>query len=859
MTLATVTTGCSSLNAGNSASNTTTANSVSPIVMSAALPPATIGSAYNAVITVSGGSAPYSFAVRSGKLPPGLSLQVTSGSISGHPKRAGSYSFTIAVADHARTAAGLKKFAINVSPPQPTKPPVQVAISPATYTLPAGGSHQFVAQVSNASSPKVTWAASAGTITATGLFTAPNVNAPATVQVTAISNADPSKHGTATISVSAPTVPTNLSLANTSLPDAIEGIPYSTALQLSGGTAPYHWKIASGPLPGGFVLDASAGVISGIASESGTFSFTVAANDSAGHGVSRELAIHVVQANAANFDGPAELPRTYIKSSLSDTPAPGATSLVKSGGDLQSALNSAKCGETIQLQAGATFTGSFVLPAKNCDDQHWIVVRTSAPDSALPPEGTRLTPCYAGVTSLPGRPSFACSSSSNVLAKLMFSDNGSGPIIMADGANHYRLLGLEVTRPVSSTTVYNLILTTQNGAADHIVFDRMWIHGTAQNETTRGIMLSGSTNVGVVDSFFSDFHCNAMTGACGDSQAIAGGLGDRAMGPYKIVNNYLEAAGENILFGGGAASNTPEDMEIRRNLFFKPLTWMKGQPNFVGGTDGQPFIVKNLFELKNGQRILLEGNVFDNSWGGFSQVGFALLLTPKNPGQCASCTVRDVTVRYSKFSHTGAAMQIGNGLSDTGFAAQEGSHYSIHDVVFDDMAYNGCTGCDGVMFQLTSEPKAPASFWLHDVSINHVTVASDRAHGGWIIAGPTGQQNFMFENSIIDSGNYANINAGGGAVQCYFGKDIMKGVLDSCWSHYTFANNVVIGNLSANTWPAGNFVVASGTAIGFVHWNSGIGGDYHLASSSPYKGKASDGKDPGADIDAVAAATAGVQ
>jgi len=96
---------------------------------------------------------------------------------------------------------------------------------------------------------------------------------------------------------------------------------------------------------------------------------------------------------------------------------------------------------------------------------------------------------------------------------------------------------------------YSLAITEKDGTADHIVFDRSWLHGTEHDETTRGIMLSRTTQAAVVDSFFSDFHCVAKSGACGDSQAIAGGLGDAAMGPYKIVNNHLEAAGENILFG----------------------------------------------------------------------------------------------------------------------------------------------------------------------------------------------------------------------------------------------------------------------------------------------------------------------
>src|SRR6266571_4241328 len=83
------------------------------------------------------------------------------------------------------------------------------------------------------------------------------------------------------------------------------------------------------------------------------------------------------------------------------------------------------------------------------------------------------------------------------------------------------------------------------------------------------------------------------------------------------------------------AAATPTDIEIRGNHFFKPMSWKPGEPGFVGGASGRPFIVKNLFELKNAQRVLLEGNLLENCWGGFSQNGYAVLLTPKNQSnQC---------------------------------------------------------------------------------------------------------------------------------------------------------------------------------------------------------------------------------
>ncbi len=364
-------------------------------------------------------------------------------------------------------------------------------------------------------------------------------------------------------------------------------------------------------------------------------------------------------ANGNGFDGPAELPREYVKSSLKDTPATGKSWTVHSGENLEQALSKASCGDTVQLQAGAKFSGKFVIPAKTCDDSHWIIVRTSAPDSSLPPEGTRLTPCYAGVPSLAGRPAWKCEATANVLAKIEFNGGGgSGPIMFAAGANHYRLIGLEVMRAVLPNDVSNLIQF--QGPADHLVFDRLWVHGNAQDATARGIMLGASRYVAVVDSTFNDFHCITKVSSCTDAQAIVGGISDGAMGPYKIVNNFLESSGENIMFGGGRSADVPKDIEVRHNHLFKPLTWMKGHAGYVGGADGNSFVIKNLFELKSAQRVLLEGNVLEGSWGGFSQVGFAIVLTPKAPDGCSSCRVTDVTIRYNLIHHVGAGLRTGS-------------------------------------------------------------------------------------------------------------------------------------------------------------------------------------------------------
>ncbi len=560
----------------------------------------------------------------------------------------------------------------------------------------------------------------------------------------------------------------------------------------------------------------------------------------------------------ANFDGPAELPREFVKSSLKDTPARGKIWNVASGQSIEKVLAEASCGDIIQLEAGATFSGNMVVPAKPCDDSHWIIIRTSAPDSSLPPEGTRLTPCYGGVSSLPGRPPLNCTSTANVLAKIEFNARGgSGPISFAPGANHYRLIGLEITREDSPGPVYNLIQFA--GSADHIVLDRVWIHGTAQAESVRGILLGQSRYVAVVDSFFTDFHCVAGTGACGDAQAIAGGIGDGPMGPYKIVDNFLEASGENIMFGGGQATATPQDIEVRHNHMFKPLTWMKGQPGYVGGTNGNPFIVKNLFELKNAQRVLLDGNIMENSWGGFTQVGFGILLTPKNPGSrnpCPDCRVTDVTIRYNWISHVGAGIQIANVLSDNGTAARDGERYSIHDIVIDDIDGTRYRG-PGRFAQISVSPGAPL---IQNVAINHVTAFPSNMLFmiGDMVAASTPMKNFAFTNSIVNAGGTPVWSTGGGPANCAFHDD-PDITFSTCFSGVTFVGNAIITTSPKFSWPKKNFFPASAGALRFANYNGGIGGDYRLASSSPYKGKATDGKDLGADMDAIHSATAGAE
>ena len=846
----------SSAGAGkNSSSPIVTDGNGSHISVFGNMPGATAQTPYNTVVSVSGGSAPYQFSTIWGQIPPGLTLNSSTGSISGTPVLPGTYNFSIGATDLPKADSGDHRFTIVVAQGTPTN--IKVSISPTSASVAAGATQQFTASVTGTSNVQVHWQTTAGSISSNGLLTAPTTGTSLTV--TAMSVADPTKTASAAVSITAGGGNGNPTITTTSIPGATSGTPYSTTLVATGGTTPYTWSISSGSLPSGVTLSSSTGAIAGTTSQTGTYTFTAKVTDSASKSGTQSLTLGVSSQNSSGFDGPAELPRIYIQSSLANTPAPGKTITVASGGDFQSALNSASCGDTITLQSGATYTGAFTLPAKGCDDSHWIIIRTSAPDSSLPPEGTRITPCYAGVASLPGRPSFNCTSTTNVMAKLNYNISGEGPILLASGATHYRILGLEMTRSTNTGVVYSLASIVANGTADHIYFDRVWMHGTALDETNRAILLGGSTYLAVVDSFFTDFHCLSVSGACTDAQAIAGGIGDLPQGPYKFDHNFFEAAAEGIILGGSEATITPADVQVTHNHFFKPLTWLQGQPGFIG----EVFIVKNHFELKNAQRVLLEGNIMEYTWGGFSQTGFSIVLTPKNQtsnGQniCPLCQVTDVTVRYNDVSHAGSGMQVANGLSDTGGIPLDGQRYSIHDNILDDIDPVKYTGGNGVFAQVSMGDGVPV---LQNVSIVHNTAFAPYQMlnvGDDTNVNPK-MANFTFNNNMMNAALYP-VWSTGGTTNCAF-YDKPSTTVSACFTGWAFTNNALIAipnNSPQSSWPAGNFFPTNTTAVQFVNYNGGIGGDYHLLSTSPYKNAGTDGKDVGADVDAILSATSGV-
>ena len=130
-----------------------------------------------------------------------------------------------------------------------------------------------------------------------------------------------------------------LAIETSSITGAVVNLPYNEGLAASGGTPPYNWTITAGSLPPGIQLQAETGGLAGMSARLGNYSFTVRLSDAASNSVTQAYTVPVSPAASGNFDGPAELPRVYLKTTMADTPAPGPTMTVPAGGDLQTALD----------------------------------------------------------------------------------------------------------------------------------------------------------------------------------------------------------------------------------------------------------------------------------------------------------------------------------------------------------------------------------------------------------------------------------------------------------------------------------------------------------------------------------------
>ncbi len=482
------------------------------------------------------------------------------------------------------------------------------------------------------------------------------------------------------------------------------------------------------------------------------------------------------------------------------TPSEGRVLRVGAGGDLQRALDRARPGDVITLAAGAVFTGPFTLPAKSGDD--WITIRGDA-EAALPPAGTRVDRSQAGL-----------------MPKL---EAASGAVVSTEpAAHHFRFVGIEI-RPAEGAFLYGLVVlgrddTSFDQLPHHIAFERCYLHGDPRRGTRRGIALN-SRDTTIVDSYFSDFK-----EVSADSQAIAGWNGP---GPFRIENNHLEGAGENVLFGGADPSIpglVPSDIVFRRNLVTKPLAWKVGEPGF----EGTPWAVKNLFELKNARRVVVEGNVFEQNWV-HAQNGFAILFTVRNQdGRAPWSTVEDVTFASNVVRHTASGVNILG--RDDQHPSGPTRNVVIRNNLFEDVG--GRWGGGGVLFQMLDGIAGVVIEHNTAFQAGNLVTAEGRPHPGFVFRDNIAHHN---ENGIVGTATAPG-----------------ESTLAAFFPGSVFRRNVIVGPRAAPL-PSDNFSPPRLEDVGFVDMRAG---DYRLAPGSRYRGAATDGKDVGVDFEAFAKARA---
>jgi uncharacterized protein YjdB len=502
-----------------------------------------------------------------------------------------------------------------------------------------------------------------------------------------------------------------------------------------------------------------------------------------------------------------ELPRVYLNTQYS--PPTGTVWNVPSGGNLQSALNSAQPGDIIKLAAGATYTGTFILPKHAACGE--VVLTTN---TALPPPGTRVTPATAAS-----------------YAKIQSATTNVAAIRVAPGACGWRVMGVTITAAPSLTSTISLVdfgdgSSAQNTDAkipSNLILDRAYVHGFSTLNFLRCVALHSKSSA-VIDSYLSECHAKGF-----DSQAIVGWNGP---GPYKIVNNYLEGAGENVMFGGAdpqISGMLPSDIEFRQNYVYKPLSW-KGV-----------WTIKNSFELKMGIRVLIEGNVFENNWID-AQTGDMIAFKSANTSNAPWTETRDVTFQYNVVKNTP------NGITSSANPAPlpvvPMSRLRITNNLLQQIGTaNGTSMGRGMFFSRVAYVQVE-----HNTVVHNITLGTG-AFLNFDVPLPK-MLDFVVRNNVADAGSSYGM--------AVFGSGLSQGIptLDGYSSPWQFDRNVIAGMTGpVSAYPAGNYFPTSTNNIGYTNMAAG---DYSLSATSSYRGMATDGTNPGADMTTLNAKTAGV-
>ncbi|OLG40041.1 hemagglutinin [Xanthomonas oryzae pv. oryzae] len=265
------------------------------------LPAGTAGQAYSSAITpATGGIAPYSYALTAGALPAGITLNTSSGTLSGTTTSVGSVNFTVTATDSTSgtPSQGTRGYTLNIAART-------IAVAPSTVPTATRGTAYSQTLTASGGTAAYTYAITSGALPA-GITLASNGTLSGTATLEGTFNftvqATDANSFTGTQAYSLTVAGPNLVLPASTLPAGTAGQAYAAAIApATGGTAPYSYAVTAGALPGGVVLDAATGGLSGTPTVSGTFTFTLTVTDSTPSPAAQASRSYALTVNAATL------------------------------------------------------------------------------------------------------------------------------------------------------------------------------------------------------------------------------------------------------------------------------------------------------------------------------------------------------------------------------------------------------------------------------------------------------------------------------------------------------------------------------------------------------------------------------